>query len=193
MAVYKQGIDFLPQTSKEEKKEKQKVSKAAVYAAILPLLATIIWLLVLFVNSYYKGNAEKLDATIAEKEEEILGYGDVREDYVTLVAKVESLEEYIAKDFYPQDFFDNITRTLNSTTGAKTQIYSYGRDEDGVFSISGKAVSYLDLAKVMVAFTETTEFLNTEIKSIRYDEEADNVNFEITFEYQEVEEVSEES
>lgn len=186
MAVYKQGIDFLPQASKEEKKEKQKVSKAAVYAAVLPLLATVIWLLVLFVNSYYKANAKKLDETISEKEEKIQTYDDVRNDYITLVAKVESLDDLIARDFYPQDFFDNITNTLSSTTGAKTQIYSYERDDEGVFSISGKAESYLDLAKVMVAFTGREEFLNTEIKSIRYDEEEDNVNFEIAFEYQEI-------
>jgi hypothetical protein len=190
MAIYKQSIDFIPRLSKDEVKEKYKVSKAGVYSAVLPLLTSIIWVIAMLINSYYKNEVASIDNTIASKNSEIGGYSDVRGEYTELVLKVDALSDLVVKDFYPQQFFNNVSTTIRSTNDAQAEIYSYGRDDDGTFNISGKANSYLDLAKIMVAFNSREEFSGVDIKSIRYDREMDNVNFEINFTY--AEEVSSE-
>jgi hypothetical protein len=190
MTVYKRSIDFLPQLSKGEKEERFKVSKAGLYAAVLPLLASLIWVISMFINSYYKSELDDVNSVIAQKEGEIENYSSLVESYSELVLKVEALSDVVDKDFYPQKFFDDVARTISSTNDAQAEIYAYGRDEEGVFTISGKANSYLDLAKIMVVFDSKEEFLDVGIKSIRYDEENSNVNFEISFIYaEETEEV----
>ncbi|MFC1780093.1 hypothetical protein ACFLY9_00140 [Patescibacteria group bacterium] len=190
MAIYKQSIDFTPRLSKGEVKEKYKVSKAGVYSAILPLLTSIIWVIAMLINSYYKNEVRSIESTILSKNSEIESYSSVRSEYTELVLKVDALSDLVVKDFYPQRFFNNVTSTIRSTNDAQAEIYSYGRDDDGTFNISGRANSYLDLAKIMVAFNSKEEFSGVEVKSIRYDRELDNVNFEINFIY--AEEVSSE-
>lgn len=188
MAIYKQSIDFLPKLSVEEVKEAEKVSKASVYAAILPLLASLIWVIAVFINSQYKTEVARLDQTIGKKEAEIQIYKSVREQQTELVLKVDAITEVIAKDFYPQKFFEDITKTIKSTNDAQAEIYAYGREVDGTFSIEGKADSYLDLAKIIVVFRAKQEFSNVEINAIYYDREVNDVNFKITFIYSELSE-----
>lgn len=57
--------------------------------------------------------------------------------------------------------------------------------EDGVFTIQGKADSYRDLARIMVAFDQKEGFENVKIESIYYDREGNFVNFKISFFYAE--------
>jgi Tfp pilus assembly protein PilN len=183
MAIYKQSIDFLPKLSVREIKEAEKVSKASIYAAVLPLLASLIWVIAMFINSQYKADVADLDATIAQKEAEIATYNELRQTHTELVLKVDALTDVVSKDFYPQKFFDDITKTIKATNDAKAEIYAYAREEDGTFTIQGKANSYLDLAKIMVVFRAKAEFEQVEIDSIYYDRLTDSVNFEISFIY----------
>lgn len=185
MAIYKQSVDFLPKLTHEEEEEKFKVSKASLYAAVLPLFVSIIWVIAVFINSFYKNEVIDTDAIILQKEREISSFDDVRSKHTELVLKVDVLKDLVQKNFYPQRFFDYISRTISSTGDAQAEIYAYGREDDGTFNIQGKANSYLDLAKIMVVFNAKEEFSNVEIKSIRYDKEVDNVNFEINFIYTE--------
>lgn len=185
MAIYKQSVDFLPKLTREEEEEKFKVSKASLYAAVLPLFASIIWVIAVFINSFYKNEVKGVDAIILQKEREIASFDDVRSKHTELVLKVDILKDLVQKNFYPQRFFDYVSKTIKSTGDAHAEIYAYDREDDGTFNIQGKANSYLDLAKIMVVFNAQEEFSNVEIKSIRYDKEVDNVNFEINFVYTE--------
>ncbi len=185
MAIYKQSVDFLPQLSKKEKEEKYKVSKAGIYASLLPLMASIIWVIAVFINSFYEGEVRGVEETIVQKQNEIKSYDEIRNKHAELVLKIDILKDLIQKNFYPQQFFNYVSSTIRSTGDAHAEIYAYGREEDGTFNIKGKATSYLDLAKIMVVFNQEEEFSNVEIESIRYDDEEDNVNFEINFIYTE--------
>jgi hypothetical protein len=187
MAIYKQVIDFLPRPSKEEEIEHYNVSKASLYAAVLPLLVSVIWVFASLVSLYFKDEVLSYDKTIQEKENLIASYNEVTNKHTELTLKVDALKDLIQKDFYPQKFFEDITTTIKSTGDAQAEVYAYGRRETGEFSISGKADSYIDLAKIMVVFTQKKEFQNVVIDSIRYDEATDNVNFEISFKYSEPE------
>ncbi|MBN2015752.1 hypothetical protein JW766_02875 [Candidatus Dojkabacteria bacterium] len=183
MPVYKHTIDFLPKPSTEEVEERFKVSKAGVYAAILPLLAALIWLAAVFINFYYRNEVKQVEAEILAKRVEVDSYLETRRKQTELVLKVDSLTDLVQKDFFPQKFFDDVSDTIKSTGDAQATIYAYGREEDGMFSIEGRANSYLDLAKIMVVFTGKREFENVIIKSIHYNPERNNVNFEIKFYY----------
>jgi len=191
MALYKQSIDFLPKPTKEEVEDKYKVSKAGVYAALLPLLAALIWLIAMVISTYFKSEVSKKEETIRERESTIASYNQVRLHQTELVLKIEELKEIVIKDFYPQKFFNEVSRTIRSTGDAQAEVYAYGREQDGTFSIKGMANSYLDLAKIMVAFNLREEFNNVLIDSIYYDREKDNVNFQISFLYSEEEEIEE--
>jgi len=188
MSAYSQSVDFLPKLSKKQKEEQYNVSKAGLYASILPLLASLIWVLAVFGGSYYKEEVQKKDATIIEKEREISSYSSIRNKHSELVLKVDALKDIIEKDFYPQKFFNDVSQTIKSTGDAHADIYAYGREEGSEFIIKGKANSYLDLAKIMVVFTQKETFDNVVIESIRYNEKTDNVNFEVSFTYADVEE-----
>lgn len=185
MALYKQSIDFLPKLSEEEKREATKVSRAGVYAAILPLLASIIWVLAMFIGGMYRQDVAELDATISQKNLEIGTYNDTRQVQTELILKVDALSEFVEKNFSPRRFFNEVTKTINSAGDAEAEIYAYNRDEDGVFSIEGRANSYLDLAKIVVVFRNTVEFDEVLIDEIYYNDEADYVNFKISFVYAE--------
>ena len=187
MAIYKQSIDLLPRLSEEEIVEKAKLSRTGLYAAVLPLLASLIWVIATSISGYYRNEVRKLDDTITQKESEITSYESIRQKQTELVLKVEALEDLVTKDFCPQKFFNDVSQTIRSTGDAQAEIYAYTRDDDGTFGIQGKANSYLDLAKIMVVFNNKDEFENVGIESIRYDKEVDNVNFEISFEYAELE------
>jgi hypothetical protein len=190
MATYKQSINFLPTITKEQEKEEIKFSKTAIYAALLPFLASIIWVIAMLMNLYYKGEVGKVDTEITTKNKQIATYNDIRMKQTELVLKVDALKDLVTKNFYPQEFFDNINRTIKATGDAQAEVYSYGRTEDGTFNIKGRAHSYLDLAKIMVVFSAQKGFGNVEIKSISYSRESNNVNFEITFNYVELEKTS---
>lgn len=187
MPLYKQSIDFLPKLTQEEEEEQYKISKTGIYAAMLPLLVAFIWLIAMVTSSVFKGEVGKAENTIAQKETEIAKYDDVRSKQTALVLKVQALSELVAKDFYPQEFFDKVAETINSTGDAQAEVYAYGREEDGTFNIQGKANSYLDLAKIMVVFNLGEDFSSVVIDSIHYDRDKDNVNFEISFLYSEAE------
>ncbi len=64
MITYKKTVDFLPKLSRQEEEEKYKVSKAGLYAAVLPLLASVIWIIAVLINFYYKGEIDNLEKTI---------------------------------------------------------------------------------------------------------------------------------
>lgn len=183
MATFKKSVDFMPRLTKEEKEEKFKLSRAAIYAAVLPLLASFIWVIAMFINSYYAGQVKNTEATIQQRKDEIASYDNIRKKHTELVLKIENLQELVIRDFFPQKFFDVVSDTIRSTGDAQASIYAYGREESGTFNIKGKANSYLDLAKIMVVFNSKKEFYSVEIRSIHYDEEKDEVNFEIIFEY----------
>lgn len=183
MAFYKQSVDFLPKLSAEELEETKKVSRASIYAAILPLLASIIWVIAVFINSQYKNEVIALDRSIAEKEQQISTYDDIRLTQTELVLKVEALSDVIGKNFSPKQFFNDISKTIRETGDAQTEIFAYSRTDDGTFSIEGSANSYLDLAKIMVVFRGKDQFDEVEIDSIQYDKKSDNVNFEVSFIY----------
>lgn len=127
MSIYKQSIDFLPKPSIEEVEEKYKVSKAALYAAVLPLLASLIWVIAMLINVYYKGEVKALDNTIADREAEIETFDLIRTKQSELVLKVEALKDIVIRDFYPQKFFDEVENTIKTTGGAQAGIYAYGR------------------------------------------------------------------
>ncbi len=186
MITYKKTVDFLPKLSRQEEEEKYKVSKAGLYAAVLPLLASVIWIIAVLINFYYKGEIDNLEKTIRARNTEIQSYNNIRKKHSELVLKVESLKDIVHKDFYPQKFFDTIKETIQSAGGAQAEIYSYSRDEEGKFTIRGKANSYIDLAKIMVAFNTKKEFEGVDIRSIYYNKNENNVNFEIEFFYSEV-------
>lgn len=188
MATFKQSVDFLPKLTKEEKKEQFNVSKAGLYASILPLLASLIWIIAVFGGVYFKEEVAKVDAMVVEKEREISTYSSARNKHTELVLKVDALKDLIQKDFYPQKFFTDVSQTIKSTGDAQAEIYAYGREAGSEFIIKGKANSYLDLAKIMVVFTQKEEFDNVVIESIRYNQETDNVNFEVSFNYAEEQE-----
>lgn len=187
MAVYKQSIDFSPKPTVEDSEEKYKVSKAGVYSAILPFFASLIWVVALLIGVYYKDKVKELDTVIAQKEQEIATYNPTREKHTELVLKVEALKDVVTKDFDPQRFFDTVESTIKKTGGAYAGVYAYERDESGKFVISGRAQSYLDLAKIMVAFNKHKGFNDVGIRSIYYDKKVNNVNFEVSFYYSEVE------
>lgn len=185
MALYKQSIDLLPKQTEEEIKEEFKLSKAGIYAAILPMFASLIWVIAVLINAQYKNISREVDSEITEKEVEISTYDDIRKKQTELILKVNELKELTVKDFYPQKYFNYVSSTISSTGDAEAEIYSYGREESGKFVIEGKANSYLDLAKIMVVFVGKEEFSNVIIESIHYNSEYDNVNFKISFFYSE--------
>lgn len=189
MALYKNSVDFLPQLSKEEIEEEYKVSRAAVYAAVLPLLASFIWVISALINATYKNDLKEVEGKILGAEQEIETYQDVRELQTELVLKIDLLTDTVNKDFHPQIFFDNVDSTIKSTGDAEARVYAYKRRKEGNFIVSGKADSYLDLAKIMVAFNKKDSFTSVDIQSISYDKEKDDVNFEIDFSYFNEEEV----
>ncbi|MDD3647601.1 MAG: hypothetical protein PHS44_03840 [Candidatus Dojkabacteria bacterium] len=183
MAIYKQTVDFLPKESEEESREKYNLSKTALYAAILPLLASFIWVIAMLISVYYKREVSGYDQIIADKNAQIATYDSVRQKQTELVLKVDALAEVVTKDFNPQEFFDIVDKTIKETGDAKAGIYAYQREEDGLFVIQGKANSYLDLAKIMVVFNRKESFSQVQIKSIYYDKETDTVNFQVGFYY----------
>lgn len=185
MALYKKSIDFLPKLTEEEVEEQYKISKTGVYAALLPLLASAIWVVSMLISSYFKGEIRQAEAVISEKENIIASYNDVRRKQTELVLKVDALEDIVQKDFYPQKFFEEVSATISKTGDAQAEVYAYGREDDGTFSIQGKANSYLDLAKIMVVFNAHEDFSSVMVDSIHYDRETDIVNFQISFRYSE--------
>jgi len=185
MAIYKRSVDFLPKASKEELEEQYKLSKTSIYAAILPLIASVIWVIAALINMNYKDRLTEAKGVVLGLEQEIESYNTTRKIQTEIVTKVEYIKETVYKDFYPQDFFDNVNNTIKSSGDAISDIYAYKRSEDGSFNIQGKARSFLDLAKIMVVFDQQENFDSVEVKSIYYDKEEDIVNFEINFTYQE--------
>jgi hypothetical protein len=185
MPAFKRSVNFLPQVTEEEIEEKYNLTKTGLYAAVLPLLASFIWVIATLISGFYKAELKQREDTIEEKKLEIETYKPLRKKQSELIIKIEALSELVQKDFYPQKFFDDVTNTLQSTGDAQAEIYAYSRNDDGTFGIQGKANSYLDLSKIMVVFNNKDEFDEVVIKSIRYDKDFDNVNFEISFIYNE--------
>ena len=183
MALSKQTIDFLPKPTEEQLKEQFNLSKTTVYAAILPLLAAIIWVVASLIHISYKNQLKSVNTDISNIQAEIDSFSETRLVQSELVYKVNYLTDIIQMDFRPQEFFDNVKNTIKSTGDAQAEIYSYAREDDGKFVIQGKANSYLDLAKIIVVFKKDESFSDVRIKSIYFDLENDNVNFEITFYY----------
>ncbi|MBU0976777.1 MAG: hypothetical protein ABIE03_03205 [Patescibacteria group bacterium] len=185
MAIYKQSVDFLPKQTEEEVSEKYNLSKTALYAAVLPLLASFIWVIAMLISVYYKREVSSYNQIVADKNNEIATYDSVRRKQTELVLKVDALTDVVTRDFDPQEFFDIVDKTIKETGDAKAGIYAYQREEDGVFVVQGKANSYLDLAKIMVVFNRKEVFDQVQIKSIYYDKETDTVNFQVGFYYAE--------
>jgi len=187
MAVYKKSVNLLPKLSEEDLIEKEKISQTALYAAILPLFAALVWVVALLVTGFYKNQEKNVDEIVSDRQEVIGSYDGLREKQTALVMKVEALTELVGKDFFPQKFFDLTLETINSTGDAQAELYAYTRADDGLFGLQGKANSYLDLAKIMVAFNSKPGFSEVNISSIHYDKEKDDVNFEIIFYYEDIE------
>ena len=183
MATYKQGIDFLPKQSKAEVEEESRLSRTSIYAAVLPLLAAVIWVISGLINLSYKSELKTVKGKILGAEKTIETYNPLRELQTEVYKKVELLSTIIGRDFYPQELFNKVDDTIEETTGASSSIYGYKRDSEGMFTVSGRAQSYMDLAKIMVVFRQQEEFNGVRIKSIFYNIDEDYVNFEINFFY----------
>lgn len=186
--IYKRTISFLPTPTEEELQVEEKRGVTGVYAAFLPLLAAIFWIIVVFVNEgVYGDRLALLDADIKDKKAEITSYKYLEEKHTELVLKVEALKDLIIRDFEPEHFFRDIEKSLAATQGANSEIYSYSRDESGAFTIEGRAGSFLDLAKIVEVFNSETKYSSVQVKGIYYNEEEDNVNFELNFLYYDLE------
>lgn len=184
-SIYRRSVNLIPKASVEEIKEKEHQSTAGLYAALLPMFGALIWLLLIFINNSYQNEINKLDTEISSLNTKIATYDPYVARHTELVRKTDALYELVRRDFEPGKFFFDVNDNLSSTKDAKAEIYSYERSEDGKFTIKGIASSYVDLAKIMVVFSNNTKFVNVLIKKISFDEVADVVNFEITFEYKE--------
>jgi hypothetical protein len=183
VALYKQSVDFLPKPSEEQLAQESQISKTGLYAAVLPLIAAVIWVIAMLGNLYYKNELSKRDDTIVSKQSQIAQFNDVRLKQTELVLKVDALKESIEKDFYPQKFFDDINANIKATGDAQATVYAYNRSTNGEFSIQGRANSYLDLAKIIVVFQKQAAFTSVDITSISFDRARNTVNFEISFNY----------
>ncbi len=185
MAQIKRSIDFLPKPTKEQIREEVDKSKNGLYASLLPLAAAVVWVLTMLVNNYMKGKVLAVDQEIVNRKAEIETYQSLRSKQSELVLKVDALREFVTKDFYPQKFFDDVSQIIKQAQDI--EVYAYERDSDGTFKIQGRAASYIELAKVMWIFNSRETFTNVLIDSIRYDEDRDRINFEISFMYIDVE------
>lgn len=181
--MYKQSINFLPKKSEEENIEEFKLSNATIYSAILPLLASVIWVIAMLINVLYKADLDNLKAETEKREKRKESLSFVIEKNNELAQKVNALKEIVRKDFFPEAFFSIVKSTIRSTGDAEADVLAYKRSSDGKFTIRGKAKSYIDLAKIINAFYYSKSFSSVEIKSIFFDKEAQNVNFEISFFY----------
>lgn len=182
--IYKRSISFLPTPTEEELEKEEKRGMTGVYAAFLPLIAAIFWIIVVFLNDgVYADQVNILDGKIVEKENEIASYDYLERKHTELVLKTDALKDLIVKDFEPEEFFLDVKTSISATKGAQAEIYSYERDEEGRFTIQGKARSYLDLAKIVEVFNSEPKYVGVRVESIHYNEEEDNVNFELSFFY----------
>ena len=176
-------FNLLTPKSEEEIKKEETRDSSSVYTAILPLIGAVIWVAIVLANSLLvQSYITTWKQKIVTQNLEIGTFTDDREQNGELYLKTQALSEVITKNIDPEEFFEVVEGTLFSIS-PDINIRSYGRQEGGQFDINASTDSFIDVAKVMNAFTSDDAYANVTLNSATRDSATGDVNFSLNLEF----------
>ncbi|MFQ5493710.1 MAG: hypothetical protein ACE5DX_06150 [Candidatus Dojkabacteria bacterium] len=168
------SFNLLPEKPKEIQIKEEGRDRSAVYTAILPLFAVILWLgLVLFnglvVNAVRDNWQSAVDQKNARIDSEFLA---TLTQHGELVKKTQALARVIVKDIKPEELFI-LTEILFPVPESDVLINGYGRDRDGSFNVTITTDTYLKFAEITRRFNNYEGIRDVNIKNISLDEDSE--------------------
>lgn len=161
------AFNLLPQKTKDEVQSEEKRDKTSVYTALLPLLAVLVWLLLVFVNGMFLSDMKieaqtEVDIRQRRIDQEFL---PVRIQHGELVIKTRSLADLIQLDIKPEILFV-LVEDIFPYEESGVEIIGYGREDDGSFNISVQADSYLKFSEVVRRFSNYDGVFDVSISGV---------------------------
>jgi hypothetical protein len=176
------GFNLLPQKSRALVRKEDKRDNYSLAIAILPLTAVLIWLALSLINTYIvEVKINSLGSEITSRQEYI--YNDLANILVAngeMVTKTDALANVINKDIQPEQLFVLIDKIYSNQDDTFT-IKGYSRNDDGTFSVTLSAVSYLRLSEVTRLFASDSSITNVKLVNATYNKETNLINGIISF------------
>ena len=135
-------------------------------AAFLPFIGVVIWLGLLLINTLIIDQSKtSWETTISEKKLEIVRtYNDTLLAHGELVIKTNQLAGVINKDIQPEEVFILVEKLFPSDPGFS--VTGFGRDNDGSFTVTISADSYLKFAKIIRRFNLYDKVKNVQLRYV---------------------------
>jgi hypothetical protein len=174
-------FNLLPGKSKEEIEKVDSRDTNLLYIGLLLLVFSFVWVGITLANSILIDNSKKLwQERIADQQNQILGYAQDKRSNGELTEKTFALEEVIVKNIDPEEFFELVEGRITETSPTST-IKSYGREDSGTFNVSGQSANFLEISKIVYAFTSDESFSEVKLQNVAQDFEENKVLFNLSF------------
>lgn len=180
------AFNLIPEKPKELIKKEEERDTSAVYTAILPLFAVVLWLVVVLFNGLVINRVKtNWQSAVNQKQSQIeTTYKPVLVEHGELVIKTQALSEVIIKDIRPEKVFE-LTEILFPLPEPGVSIIGYGRDKDGSFNVNLTTDDYGLLAKIVRRFNNYDGITGTNLKSANLNTADQQVEAVINFFFRE--------
>lgn len=151
------AIDLLPEMSENQVKKIEKKGKSNVFAVLLVLTVFAVTVGVLLMNLITKNELERKNEKLIEVKENIVSLQYIELKQATLVTKVNAYKAVKDFDFSP----DIVLAYLNEVAESLSFVRTIDLNENLEFSISGKADSFINVARLWHDMSGQRDYFKT--------------------------------
>ncbi|MBD3363086.1 hypothetical protein GF362_05180 [Candidatus Dojkabacteria bacterium] len=175
------GFNLLPKEVFEQRqKTKTAVENTSMFAAVLPFVAVLGWIIFMFLNYSVERSIKNIRNEISQVEREMLEYQSDKDKKALLILKTRVLKDIVIRDVNPEKFFNIVQRVIKDSN-LDIHITTYGREKTGKFFIKAIADSPSSVASINRIFRNNEEILDVELSYLQNEENSGAIEFQITF------------
>jgi hypothetical protein len=179
--MHRFSFNLLPEKPKEEIEKEEGRENTSLTLAFLPFFAVLISIVLIILNNIvFQAQINSWNAAITNRKNEISSYQDIIKLNIEFSQKTVLLEEPVAQDIEPEQFFSLADEIVNNLPFS-ADISKYGRNPDGSFDITLTTIELDSSADIIRAFELNGRVDTPNLKSINVDSEFNEVQTTVNF------------
>lgn len=194
------GLNLLREHKYKTAQEVDKADNTGVYAALVLIVVTALWIFTIIVYAYYKKESTKIDRQINEAKKEIISHeapGGIKLKNGELVVKSNFISQPLKNDADPQVLIENAIKNIEGLSFVDTiersntviQNISVDREitkKDGVeVKLEGITNNYQNLSILVHILNKNKNIVNININKAtsQRSQDTEQITFNIAFQY----------